>query len=166
MFRRDARVELRLWPDRRSFHKQDREPFIPHKLIDAPTPWRARSPEVRIDQTEQFVVHGVGFFFFGGAQRFGSAMMKMILHQIAGHSAQRFLHGGDLHDDVAAVAIVAYHFLQAAHLAFNAAETLLIALFERGVDRGGFIAWADDTGTLGRVCVGGCFGWHSLSNTP
>src|SRR6266851_2167423 len=87
-------------------------------------------------------------------------MMKMIFHEISGHAAQRFLYGGDLDDDVAAVAIVAYHFLQAAHLAFNAAETLLIALFERGVDRDGFMAWADDAGTFGRVGVGGCFGWH------
>jgi hypothetical protein len=120
---------------------------------------------VRIDQTEQFVVHGVGFFFFGGAQGFGSAMLKMIFHQIAGHSAQRFLYRGDLHDDVGAVAIVAYHFLQAAYLAFNAAETLLIALFERGVDGNGFMAGPHEAGTLGGRYMGGWFGRH-LHYTP
>jgi len=92
-------------------------------------------------------------------------MMKMILHEIAGHAAQRFLYGGDLDDDVAAVAIVAYHFLQAAHLAFNPAKTLLIAVFKRWIDGKGFMARADNAGTFGGVCVGGCFGWH-LPNTP
>ena len=120
---------------------------------------------MRVNQTEQFVVHGVGFFFFGGAQSFGGAMMKMILHEIAGHSAQRFLHGGDLHDDVGAVAIVRHHFLQAAHLSFDAAETLLIAVFERWIDSNGFMAGTDDAGSFGGVCVGGCFRRHSL-NTP
>src|ERR1700756_1000780 len=91
--------------------------------------------------------------------------MKMILHEIAGHSAQRFLHGGDLHDDVGAVAVVRHHFLQAAHLSFDAAETLLIAVFERWIDCNGFMATADDAGTLGGVCVGSCFGRHSL-DTP
>jgi hypothetical protein len=92
-------------------------------------------------------------------------MMKMILHEIAGHPAQRFLHGSDLHDDVGAVAIVRHHFLQAAHLTFDTAETLLIAVFERWIDSNGLMAGADDAGTLGGVRVGGCFGRHSL-NTP
>ena len=74
--------------------------------------------------------------------------MKVILHKIAGHAAQRFLHGSDLHDDVRAVAIVCHHFLQAAYLTFDAAETLLIALFERWIDGNGFMARADDAGTF------------------
>ena len=120
---------------------------------------------MRVNQTEQFVVHGVGFFFFGGAQSFGGAMMKMILHQIAGYSAQGFLHGSDLHDDVGAVAVVRHHFLQAAHLSFDTAETLLIAVFESWIDGNGLMAGSDDAGTFGGACVGGCFERHSL-DTP
>ncbi len=115
---------------------------------------------MRVDQTEQFVIHGVGFFFFGGAQGFCRAMMKMILHEIASYAAQRFLHRSDLDDDVRAIAVVCHHFLQAAHLAFNAAETLLIAVFKRWIDGNGSMARADDAGTFRGVCVGGCFGWH------
>jgi len=89
-------------------------------------------------------------------------MMKMIFHEIAGHSAQRFLHGSDLHDDVGAITIVGHHFLQAAHLSFDAAETLLIAVFERWINRNGFMARPDEAGTFDRVCVGGCFGRHQL----
>src|SRR2546421_667545 len=46
-------------------------------------------------------------------------MMKMVLHEIAGHSAQRFLYGSDLSDDVSAVAVLLHHFLQAADLTFD-----------------------------------------------
>ena len=120
---------------------------------------------MRVNQTEQFVVHGVGFFFFGGAQSFGGAMMKMILHEIAGHSAQGFLHGSDLHQDVRAVTIVRHHFLQAAYLTFDAAETLLIAVFQRWIDSNGFMAGADNAATFGGVRVRACFGRHSF-NTP
>jgi hypothetical protein len=70
-----------------------------------------------------------------------------------------------LHDDVRAVAIVCHHFLQAAHLAFNAAETSLIAIFERWINRSGFMPRADQASTFRGVCVGSCFGWH-LFYTP
>jgi hypothetical protein len=56
--------------------------------------------------------------------------------------------------------------LQAAHLAFNAAETLLIAVFERWIDGNGLMARADEAGTFRGVRVTGYFGQHFLSDTP
>ena len=78
----------------------------------------------------------------------------------------RRLHRSDLRDDVRAVAIVCHHFLQAAHLAFNAAETLLIAVFERWIDGNGLMARADEAGTFRGVRVTGYFAQHFLSDTP
>src|SRR5260370_2714502 len=92
---------------------------------------------MRVDQFEQFVVHRFSLIFFPASQSFGGAMMQMIFHQVARHAAQRLLHGGNLHNDVRAVAVLFHHFLQAAHLAFDAAKTILIGLFQQRIDTEG-----------------------------
>ena len=91
-----------------------------------------------VDQFEQLFVHGFGLFLLATSQSFGGAMVQMILHQIASDAAERFLDGGDLRDDVGAVAVFFDHFLQAADLAFDAAETLAIGFLEGGIYPGGF----------------------------
>src|SRR5260370_18650452 len=79
--------------------------------------------------------------------------MQVIAHQVARDAAQRFLHAGDLRDDVRAVAVVFHHFLQAANLAFDAAQAVAIRRFDFGIDgncftrarfaraRGAFLLW-------------------------
>src|SRR5271165_3813008 len=87
----------------------------------------------------------------------------MIFHQIAGDAAQGFLHRSDLYDDVGAIAVFANHFLQAANLAFNAAQALLIALLQFGIDSHGPVAGANFTRTLGGASMGRGFrGSHQL----
>ena len=64
--------------------------------------------------------------------------MQVIAHQISRDATQRFLHAGDLRDDVGAVAIVFHHFLQSANLTFDAAKAMPIGGFNFGIDAGGF----------------------------
>ena len=85
---------------------------------------------MRINQFEQLVIHRLAFLFPAAAQGFRSAMVQVIAHQVARDAAQRFLHAGDLHDDVRAVAVVFHHFLQAADLPFNAAKPMPIGRFD------------------------------------
>ena len=54
-----------------------------------------------------------------------------------------------LHDDVGTVAVVGDHFLQAADLAFNAAEAFLVAEFQLRVDGDCFVAGADHASAIG-----------------
>jgi hypothetical protein len=93
-----------------------------------------------VDQFEQLVVHGFGFLLLATSEGLGGAMAQMILHQIARDTAEGFLHGSNLRDDVGAVAVVFNHFLQATDLAFNAAETLAIGFLQGGIDSGSFAA--------------------------
>lgn len=88
---------------------------------------------MRIDELEQFVVHGLGFFFLAALERFGGAVVQMIFHQIARDAPQRFLDRGDLHDDVGAVAIFVDHFLKAADLPFDAAQAFPIRFFQNRI---------------------------------
>lgn len=85
-------------------------------------PGRADLTQVGVNQSNQFVVHRGRSLGIAAADGLGGTVLEMILHQISGHAAQGFLHGGDLDDDVRAVAVILDHFLQAANLAFNSAE--------------------------------------------
>jgi hypothetical protein len=49
---------------------------------------------------------------------------QVALEQDAGRTAQRRLHGGDLGEDVRAVALLVDHPLQPAHLAFDALQPI------------------------------------------
>src|SRR5256885_9173335 len=64
--------------------------------------------------------------------------MQVVLHQVAGDTPQRFLDGSNLGNDVGAIAVLLDHFLQAAHLALDAAEAVLIGLLQTGIDSHGF----------------------------
>lgn len=64
-------------------------------------------------------------------------MVQVILHQVARNSAQCFLYGSHLRDDVGAIAVFFHHFLQAADLPFDTAEAVLIGSFEFGIDADG-----------------------------
>ena len=119
---------------------------------------------MRVNQPQQFVVHGVGLFFSGRPQRLTRAVMQVILHQVARDAAQRLLHRGDLGDDVGAVAVILDHFLQAADLPFDAAQPLPIAFLERLIDRQRFVAGAHLASAVGRCSFplrpGAQFGRH------
>jgi hypothetical protein len=81
-------------------------------------------------------------------------MVQVIAHQVAGDSAERFLDTGDLRDDVGAVAIVFDHLLQAANLAFDAAQALEVSGFQLRIDTDGFACFgADGTGAVCRCDV-------------
>ena len=77
-------------------------------------------------------------------------MVQVIAHQVAGDSAERFLDTGDLRDDVGAVAIVFDHLLQAANLAFDAAQALEVSGFQLRIDTDGFACFGADG--AGAVC--------------
>lgn len=62
------------------------------------------------------------------------AVREMIAHERTGYGAQRFLRGRDLHEDVGAVAVFFNHAVDAAYLAFNAAEAAEIGGFDFRVD--------------------------------
>src|SRR5260370_15475784 len=89
---------------------------------------------MRVDQFEQFVVHGFRLLLLSASQRLGGAMMQVILHEVARHSTQGLLHGSHLRNDVRAVAVFFDHFLQATDLPLNAPEAVLISLFEKRGD--------------------------------
>jgi hypothetical protein len=93
---------------------------------------------MRVNQFKQFVVHGFRLHLFSALQRFGSAMVEVILHQVARHTAQGFLHGSHLRNDVGAIAVFFDHFLQAADLSLDAAQALPIRVFQFGVHARGF----------------------------
>src|SRR5258708_2262900 len=95
---------------------------------------RSRSPQMRVNQFEQLVVHRLGFSLPAAAQGFRGAMAEVTAHEVAPDTAQRFLHTGDLGDDVRAVAVVFDHFLQAADLAFDAAKPVTIGSFDFRID--------------------------------
>lgn len=73
-----------------------------------------------VNQFQQFLIHCGILGRASAGKRFSGAMLEMVLHQIARHAAQGFVHGSNLRDDVSAIAIVVYHFLQPADLAFDA----------------------------------------------
>jgi hypothetical protein len=85
---------------------------------------------MRVNQFEQLVVHRLGFLLLAAAQGFRGAMVQVIAHQVTRHAAQRFLHAGDLRDDVRAVAVVLDHFFQATDLAFDATKPVPIGHFD------------------------------------
>ena len=92
---------------------------------------------MRVNQFQQLVIHRLSFLFLAAAQGFRGAMVQVIAHEVARHAAQRFLHAGDLRDDVRAVAVVFHHFLQAADLALDAAQAVAVRCFDFGIDANG-----------------------------
>src|SRR5713101_4395117 len=85
-------------------------PHVPSALL---TSLFFRLAQMRVNQFEQLVVHRLGFLLPAAAQGFRGAMAEVIAHEVARDTAQRFLHTGDLGDNVRAVAVVFDHFLQA-----------------------------------------------------
>jgi hypothetical protein len=125
------------------------------------------SAKVRVDGFQQLIEHCFGFGFLSATQRFGGAVMQVIAHEISCDASQSFLHAGDLGDDVGAVAIFFDHFLQAANLAFDAAQTLEVSGFQLRIDADGFAGFgADGAGAVGgrdvlESGVGGNLGRHA-----
>ena len=126
-----------------------------------------RSPEVCVNRFEQFVEHCFRFCFLAAAQRFSGAVTQVIAHQVAGDTAERFLDAGDLRDDVGTVAIFFDHFLEAANLAFDAAEAFEIRILKLRIDTDSFASFgAEGAGAIGAGNVlihrmrGGSFGRH------
>src|SRR5258708_5718628 len=75
-------------------------------------------------------------------------MVQVIAHQVARDAAQRFLHAGDLRDDVRAIAIVFHHFLEAADLAFDATQAMAIGRLDFRVN-------SDRLAGVGVACTSG-----------
>src|SRR5579863_469290 len=91
-----------------------------------------------VDGFEQLVVDRFRFGVVARAEGFGRAMAEVIFHEGAGDAAEGFLDGGDLGDDVGAVAILFDHLLEAADLAFDAAEAIEVGFFDLRFDFDGF----------------------------
>ena len=104
---------------------------------------------MRVNQFEQFVIHRLGLLLLAAAQSARRAMAQVIAHQVARYAAQRFLHAGDLRDDVRAVAVAFHHFLKAADLAFDAAQAVPVRLFDFGIDTSGFATLTRVTRAVG-----------------
>ena len=96
-------------------------------------------------------------------------MVQVVAHQVSGYAAEGFLDAGDLRDDVGAVAIVFDHFLEAADLAFDAAEAVAIGVFQPGIDSNCLARFAGDcAGAVGGLRLDGAFAlkrlccWHHV----
>jgi hypothetical protein len=126
--------------------------FRNFSLISVSIDFALSLAEVRVDSFEQFVEHGFGFGFLSAAQSFGGAVVEVIAHEISGDAAQSFLDAGDLGDDVGAVAIFFDHFVEAANLAFDAAQALEVSGFQLRVDADCFARFGADSAGA----VGGC----------
>src|ERR1700676_75728 len=98
--------------------------------------------QVLVNEFEELLVHRFGFGGLAAFQGFGGAMMQVILHQVARYAAQRFLHRGNLRDDVRAVAVGVDHFLQAANLPFDAGQPVAIRILDLRIDGHSFAPFA------------------------
>ena len=87
---------------------------------------------------KQLVIHRFGLGGAAFANGFGSTVAEMIAHEGAADGAQGFLDGGDLHEDVGAVAVFGDHASEAAGLAFDAAQALEIGGLDLRIDAEGF----------------------------
>jgi hypothetical protein len=61
-------------------------------------------------------------------------MLQMVAHELTADRSQCLVHGRDLRHDVGAIAIVVDHFLQPAHLTFDATQPSHIARFDLRID--------------------------------
>ena len=86
---------------------------------------------VLVKEFGQLVIGSAGFFFVAGAQRFGSAMLQMVLQQYSFDGPQRLVDRRHLYQHVRAIAFFIHHFLHTAHLTFNPAQTQLQVFFCR-----------------------------------
>jgi len=89
---------------------------------------------VLVDHLDQLVVGGLGGVAVARADRLGGAVLEVVAHQLAADRAQGLLHGGDLHQDVRAVAVLLDHLLEAAHLPLDPPQALEIAILDPGID--------------------------------
>ncbi len=99
-------------------------------FIGLPSCALARMP---VHEIEQLVIHGAGAVA-AIADRHGGAVLQVIAHQQTADAAQRFLHRGDLYQDVGAVALLLDHRFEAAYLAGDAAQPTDGGAFQLGVD--------------------------------
>ena len=92
-----------------------------------------------VHELEQLVVGPIGF---GGTflDRRSGAVLEVIAQQLPSDAAQRFLHRRDLRDHVGTVTIFFDHLLQAADLAFDAAEPLEVGVLDLGIDGLGMVS--------------------------
>ena len=75
-------------------------------------------------------------------------MLEMVAHQVPRHTSERFLHRGDLGNDVGTIAVLLDHFLESADLAFDPAKPVLICLLDLRIDANRFAAIAGFAGTI------------------
>src|SRR5581483_7893306 len=80
---------------------------------------RSWSSCISPEEFGQLVIKLAGTPGIAGAKRLGDAVLEVITEQDAGHRAQRLSGRGDLHEDVAAVAVLLDHFQDAADLALD-----------------------------------------------
>ncbi len=90
-------------------------------------------PAVPIHHLDQLVVHRVGLLI-AGPDRGCCAVTKVVAHELPADRPERLVHRRDLRKDVGAIAVLVHHALQAAHLAFDAAEAVAVPLFRIGID--------------------------------
>src|SRR6476661_4330288 len=92
------------------------------------------SPAVPVDHLDQLVVRGLGGVAVARADGLGGAVFEVVAHQLAADRAQGLLDGGDLGQDVGAVAVLLDHLLEAAHLPLDPPQALLVAVIDPGID--------------------------------
>jgi hypothetical protein len=79
---------------------------------------------VAIEEFNKFVELLVRLFGIAGLDGVGDAMVQVIAQQNLADATQSLLDGGNLGEDVGAVAVLPDHALEAADLAFNPAQAL------------------------------------------
>ena len=85
---------------------------------------------VLVDYLKQFVVHRLPVFLRTVTDRVGSAMSEMIPHEGSGDGSERFLHRGNLSENVGTIAVLLDHTLQPANLTFNTAQAAQVGAFD------------------------------------
>jgi hypothetical protein len=113
-----------------------------------------------IDEFEELFVLIGGLLFTAAANGLSGAVVEMILHESAPDASQSFLYGGDLDDDIGAIALLFHHLLETADLPFDSAQALQVRGLDLRIDRDGLAAF------LSRAAASGVFGsgwiWRSL----
>jgi hypothetical protein len=71
----------------------------------------------------------------------GGAVAQMILKKPARNFPKGFVHGGDLDENVCAIAIFFNHSLKSADLPFDSPKTIEISGFDLGIDGHCMFTW-------------------------
>src|SRR3989442_6285188 len=61
-------------------------------------------------------------------------MLEVVPHQLAADGAQRFMDRGDLYEDVCTITLILDHFLESAHLPFDASKPFEVSRLDVRID--------------------------------